>query len=108
MKIVNSLCAVGVVLGGAFGMTQAAVAAPATPVAKTTCQDYLALDETVKPKFIYYAAGLSKKGQETAVLDVEGTERIKPELDQYCKVNLTKSAYEQVMKSSMASEKTNR
>lgn len=76
-------------------------------IIRTTCADYLALDETFRPKFIYYAVGHSRKGSE-AVLDVAGIDRIQPQLEEYCKVNLTKSAYEHVMKTSIASEKTNR
>lgn len=82
-----------------------APAAPAKPVVKTTCSDYLALDETIKPKFIFYAVGHAKKGNKDAVFEEDAIEKIKPELDQYCSVNLTKSAYDKVMASSIASEK---
>lgn len=85
--------------------TETAAAAKAVPIVKTSCSDYLALDETVKPKFIYYAVGHTKKGREEAVLDVVGTDKIQPELDEFCKVNLDKSAYQHVMQTSMASEK---
>ena len=44
------------------------------------------LDETFRPKFIYYAVGHSRKGSE-AVLDVAGIDRIQPQLEEYCKVN---------------------
>ncbi len=81
-----------------------APAAPAKPVVKTTCADYIALSETVKPKFIYYAVGHSKKGNKEAVFEEEAIDKIKPQLDQFCSVNLTKSAYEKVIASSMASD----
>ena len=66
--------------------------------------DYVALDETVKPKFIYYVVGHGTHGKKEAVFDEVAVERIKPQLDEYCKINLSKSAYKQVMASSMASD----
>lgn len=110
MKTVAYLSIFAVVLSAGVSIAQAA--APAAPsgksVVKMTCQDYLALDDTFKPKFIYYAVGHGKKGNPEAILDVAGTDKIQPELDQYCKANLTKSAYAHVMQDSMASEKTNK
>ncbi|WP_295539532.1 HdeA/HdeB family chaperone [uncultured Pseudacidovorax sp.] len=81
-----------------------AAAKPAKSITKTTCSDYLALDESVKPKFIYYAVGYNAHGKKEAVFDEVATEKIKPQLDEFCKINLTKSAYKQVMASSMASD----
>lgn len=78
--------------------------APAKPIVKTTCADYMGMDETIKPKFVYYAVGHGKHGQKEAVFDEVAIEKIKPELDEYCRLNLTKSAYDKVMASSMASE----
>lgn len=74
------------------------------PIVKTTCADYVAMDETIKPKFVYFAVGHTKAGKKDAVFDEGFVEKVKPELDQYCAINLTKSAYEKVMASSMASE----
>ncbi|MBO9646691.1 MAG: HNS-dependent expression A [Pseudacidovorax sp.] len=84
----------------------AAVQATATakPIVKMRCSDYVALDETVKPKFIYYVVGHGTHGKKDAVFDEVAVEKIKPQLDEYCKINLTKSAYKQVMASSMASD----
>ncbi|ABM30700.1 HdeA family protein [Paracidovorax citrulli] len=86
----------------------AAATAPAAkarkPLVKTTCSDYVGMDETVKPKFIYYAVGHTQGGKKEAVFEEDAIEKIKPELDQYCSVHLTKSAYAKVMASSMASE----
>jgi len=88
--------------------TAAVVAAPATkarkPIVKTTCSDYVALDESIKPKFIYYAVGHTQGGKKEAVFEEDAIEKIKPELDQYCSVHLDKSAYAKVLASSMASE----
>jgi len=79
-------------------------AAPARPAVKTTCSDYIGMKETVKPQFIYFAVGHGKKGGKEAVFEEGVVEKIKPELDQYCAVHLTHSAYEKVITASMASE----
>lgn len=106
MKVVQTLSALALVLASGLSMAQTAAApAPAKPIVKTSCEDFLAMDETIKPKFIYYAVGHTAKGRPEAVLDIAGTDTIQPELEQFCKVNLTKSAYEHVMQTSMASEK---
>ena len=110
MKTVACFSVLALVLSAGVSMAQAAT--PAAPsgksVVKTTCKDYLAMDDTFKPKFIYYAVGHGKKGNAEAILDVAGTDKIQPELDEYCKVNLSKSAYAHVMQDSMASAKTNK
>ncbi|WCM93266.1 HdeA family protein [Acidovorax sp. NCPPB 2350] len=87
--------------------TASAAAAPAKarkPIVKTTCSDYVGMDETIKPKFIYYAVGHTQGGKKESVFEEEAIEKIKPELDKYCSVHLDQSAYAKVMASSMASE----
>ncbi len=88
--------------------TASVAAAPAAkarkPIVKTTCSDYVGMDETIKPKFIYYAVGHTQSGKKEAVFEEDAIEKIKPELDQYCSVHLDKSAYAKVLASSMASE----
>ena len=110
MKTQALLSVLALTLGAGVSMVQAATPAAASgkSIVNITCKDYTAMDETVKPKFIYYALGHTRKGTPEAILDVLGSDKYKPELDQYCKLNLDKSAYEHVMKSSMASEKTNK
>ena len=92
----------------AMATTPAPAAAAATPVVKpivkTTCTDYTAMDASFKPKFIYFGVGHGKHGAKVAFIDEVGIEKIQPELDQYCKVHLGKSAYDKVIASSMASE----
>lgn len=78
-------------------------------VAQTSCKDYLEMDEVVKPKFIYFTVGYSKRGKPTSeTFDVVNVDRIKPVVDEYCRVHLTSSAYQKVMDQSIASEKTNK
>lgn len=116
MKTMHTLPAIALALalaGGCLTVAQAATApAAASPAAKTivktTCADFLAMDETIRPKFIYYAVGHGSKGRPEAVLDIAGTDTIQPELEQYCKDNLSKSAYAHVMQDSVASEKAAR
>jgi acid stress chaperone HdeA len=79
------------------------------PVVKTSCKDYLEMDETIKPKFIYFTAGYSRRGMSTSpTFDVVGVDTVKPVLDEYCRVHLTASTYKKVMEESMASEKKNK
>lgn len=86
-------------------MAQDTAHAPAKPIVKTTCADYVALDETVKPRFIYYVVGRAQNGKKEAVFEEVDIDKIKPELDKFCSINLTKSAYDKVIASSVASEK---
>jgi acid stress chaperone HdeA len=91
------------------GHAQAMNGSATKPLAQTSCKDYLEMDETIKPKFIFYTVGYSKHGKPIAEnFDVVGVDKMKPMIDEYCRINLKASAYEKVMKESMASEKTNR
>lgn len=55
-------------------------------VHKLTCQEYVDLDVDMKPKLIYWAAGYDQKSREkAAVIDVEGTERLVPFIEEDCK-----------------------
>ena len=82
---------------------------PKKAIGQTTCADYLAMDEVIKPKFIYYSVGHAKRGKPTSVtFDVVAVDKLIPVVDEYCQVNLTASAYKKVMDESMASEKTNK
>ena len=79
------------------------------PVAQTSCNDYLGMDDVVKSKFIYYSVGYSKRGKAASpTFDVVNVDKIKPVIDEYCRVHLTASAYQKVMNESKASEKKNK
>lgn len=100
-----------VALAVAHGMAhaQTATESPKKAITQTSCKDYIEMDETIKPKFIYYTVGYSKHGKPSVVaFDVIDVDKMKPVLDEYCRVNLTASAYQKVMKESRASEKTNK
>jgi hypothetical protein len=49
------------------GMTSTALAAtPTHKPAKMTCEEYVMLDDVVKPKVVYWAEGFNKKGGSSA------------------------------------------
>lgn len=106
MRVLSALTALALsAVTATAAMAQPPVPAVSTkPIVKTTCADYMALDETVKPKFVYYVVGHTKKGNKETIFQEDAIEKIKPELDQYCSLNLTKSAYDKVMTSSMATD----
>jgi acid stress chaperone HdeA len=61
-----------------------AVAAAPAP-AKMTCQEFVALEEVVKPKVVYWAEGFDKDGGVTdAVVDIDATDRLVPVLVKEC------------------------
>jgi hypothetical protein len=71
--------------------------------AKMTCTDFLALDEVVKPKLVYWAEGYNKKGKpDNAEFDVITTDRLVPVLVEVCK----KAPQEQFLKK--ANEEANK
>lgn len=78
-------CAGALALSLTVGVSMAHAAKK--PVTEMTCEEYLALDETERPNFIYYAAGYNAAGQGSAVLDVNSIDTIQPELDAFCKDN---------------------
>ena len=56
------------------------------PLGKITCEDFLAVEDTFKPKVVYWAVAYGKGGKpEAAVLDVEGTEQVVPVIIEACK-----------------------
>lgn len=92
-----------------LGHAQAKNNATAKAVVETSCKDYLEMDETIKPKFIYYSVGYSKSGKPSiSAFDVVGVDKIKPVIDEYCHVHLKESAYKKVIEESIASEKANK
>jgi acid stress chaperone HdeA len=67
------------------------------PLGKMTCEDFLAMDDTMKPKVVYWAVAYGKGGKpEAAVLDVEGTEKITPVLIEDCKAAPKESFWKKV------------
>lgn len=110
MKLLSSM-SILVALASAplLGNAQPTNPLPKKPIAQTSCKEYLEMDEVIKPKFIFYTAGYAYRGKSVSpTLDVVGVDKMKPVIDDYCRVHLTASAYQKVMDESMASEKTNK
>lgn len=59
-------------------------AAKVTPV-KMTCEEFVVLDDVVKPKIVYWAEGFNKKGKPIdSVIDVDETDKLIPVLVTEC------------------------
>jgi acid stress chaperone HdeA len=81
-RVVLGVIAIALVSGAAWG---AGTSAAHKPLGKMTCEDFLAVDDSFKPKLVYFGVAYAKGGKpEAAVLDVEGTEKIMPMLIEAC------------------------
>jgi acid stress chaperone HdeA len=69
----------------AFAIPVGAAADTKKPVAKWTCADYLGVEDSFKPKAVYWATAHAKGGKpETATINIEGTEKVIPFLAEDC------------------------
>ena len=83
MKIKAMMVVLGALSAGVI--TQQAMAESHTPE-KMTCKEFVALDDAVKPKVVYWAEGLNKKGKPVdSVVDVDETDKLVPVLVSECK-----------------------
>ena len=83
MKIKIMMAVLGALSAGM--VTQQAMAESQTPE-KMTCKEFVALDDAIKPKVVYWAEGLNKKGKPVdSVVDVDETDRLVPVLVTECK-----------------------
>jgi len=65
-------------------MTSPVLAATHKP-AKMTCEEFLMLDDMVKPKVVYWAEGFNRKGKPVdAVVDIDATDKLVPVLVTEC------------------------
>jgi acid stress chaperone HdeA len=72
-------------MAGAGWVAGAGSSAAHKPLGKITCEDFLAVDDSFKPKLVYFGVAYAKGGKpEAAVLDMEGTEKITPMLIEAC------------------------
>jgi acid stress chaperone HdeA len=72
-------------LAAAAVATTAVAADMKKPVAKWTCEDFLAIDDQYKPKVVYWATAYAKGGKpEASVVDIEGTEKVTPMIIDDC------------------------
>ena len=87
-KIVVVGIAVLMVSGAAFAADKSAKSDKKTQhhLSKMTCEEFVMLDETIKPKVVYYGVAYARGGKpESAVIDVERTEKITPIIIDECK-----------------------
>jgi hypothetical protein len=65
-------------------MTSPVLAATHKP-AKMTCEEFVMLDDVVKPKVVYWAEGFNHKGKPVdAVVDIDATDKLVPILVTEC------------------------
>jgi hypothetical protein len=94
----------GVVL--AVTMATPVLAATHTP-AKMTCGEFLALDDVVRPKVVFWAEGFNNRGKPVdAIVDVEATDRLVPVLVEACKENPKLSFWQKTRKFFSSNERT--
>jgi hypothetical protein len=67
--------------------------------AKMTCEEFVALDDVVKPKVVFWAEGSNKKGKPMdPVIDVFETDKLVPVLVTECKETPKLSLWEKIKK----------
>lgn len=94
-------------LGGALllaSLTSVAAAAPSKPAqahkpTKMTCEEFVVLDESIKPKIVYWLEGFNKKGKPVdEVVDIDATDKVIPMLVTECQ-RTPKASFWQKLKS---------
>jgi acid stress chaperone HdeA len=84
VRLIGTAAAVALLASSTLAPAQ--TSAPKKPLGKLTCEEFLAYEETFKPKVVYWAVAYGKGGKaETAVLDVEGTDKVIPVIIEKCK-----------------------
>ena len=74
-----------VLLAFAAFSAASALADTKKPVAKWSCEEFLAVDDAFQPKVIYWATAQPKSGKPTSLIDIEGTEKVVPMVIDDCK-----------------------
>jgi hypothetical protein len=88
----------GVLLSAGITSTVLAATPRHKPV-KMTCEEYVMLDDVVKPKVVYWAEGFNQKGKENdAVVDIAATDKLVPILVDECKQTPEASFWEKIKK----------
>lgn len=69
----------------ATAMSPLALAATPPKPATMTCEEFVVLDDVVKPKVVYWAEGYNRKGKPVdAVVDITATDKMVPLLVTEC------------------------
>ena len=67
------------------------------PLGKMSCEDFLAIEDSFKPKVVYWAVAYGQGGKpESAGVNIEGTEKIIPVVVEGCKKAPKESFWEKV------------
>ncbi len=97
MKSTVTLAVLGGVLLSAT-MTSPVLAATHKP-ARMTCEEFVALDDVVKPKVVYWAEGFNHKGKAVdAAVDIDATDKLVPVLVTECQKTPRASFWHEVKK----------
>ena len=84
-------------IAGSTGAMAAQSSAANKPLGKMTCEDFIALDDSFKPKMVYWAVAYGQGGKpESAGINIEGTEKIVAALGEACKKAPKESFWEKV------------
>jgi len=79
-------------------MVSPALAATHKP-AKMTCEEFVTLDDAVKPKVVYWAEGFNRKGKPVdAVVDIDATDKLVPILVTECQKTPKASFWQKIKK----------
>jgi len=71
--------------------------APKKPVSEWTCEDFIGVEDTFKPKVVYWAVAYGQGGKpEAAMIDVDGTEKLVPFLAEECAKKPKESFWQKV------------
>ena len=90
----TALAAVAVLLSASM---ISPVFAAATKPAKMTCEEFVMLDDTVKPNVVYWAEGFNQKGKPVdAVVDIDATDKLVPVLVDECQKTPKASFWQKV------------
>jgi hypothetical protein len=97
MKFIRTIVVVSGVMLSA-GVTSAALAATYKP-AEMTCEEYVVLDDVVKPSVVYWAEGFNYKGEPVdAVIDFDATDSLVPVIVDECQKTPKASFWEKIKK----------
>jgi acid stress chaperone HdeA len=62
-----------------------AASPPKKPLTQWTCEEFLAVDDTFRPKVVYWATAYGNGGKpESATIDVDGIETVTPRIIDAC------------------------
>lgn len=87
MALLGSILLAGFLGAPAFANTtpSKSTTSEKTASANMTCEDFIMLDDVVKPKVVYWAEGLDQKGDPVdAVIDLDASDNLVPTIVAAC------------------------